>query len=539
MRRNMPLSEAQALSEQTSLQTNPQATPTDSPAPPYLVAHDPQADRLVLEKLAQWCEQFSPVVALPHDVPARGPAGEPCHPECLYLDVTHLGPLFGGEQNLAQQVVRAFAERGYHARLALADTLGAAWAVSHFDLRRPTTHPVNQHPVAHEGSPNWQCRVVPVGKTFSAVQALPVAALRLPPGTVATLQQLGISQIGQLAQLPRSSLSSRFGDELLRQFDLLLGRSREVLVPYRPPPVFHADWQLDYPTTKRTALEWILEQLVQRVSRQLAARGEGVVELVCRLRCTAASDGKPPHRRRRIPQRGIPQHGVPQRRAQEDNGTPLTGPLSLRIGLFQPTSCPEHLLELLGMQLDQLDLPGPVESLRMEATLVAPLERRQTELFSDGIRQATRQLACLVNRLSSRLGYRAVTRPRLVADVQPERSYFDQPLTGQHRAPTRRRRSPDSAPATTPPIRPLYLRPSPLPVEVVAVAPDGPPARLYFQQCHHHVTRHWGPERIETAWWRGRSVRRDYYRIETTTGNRFWLFRQLSDGQWFLQGAFG
>ena len=245
----MPLSEAQALSEQTSLQTTPKATPTDSPAPPYLVAHDPQADRLVLEKLAQWCEQFSPVVALPHDVPARGPAGEPCHPECLYLDVTHLGPLFGGEQNLAQQVVRAFAERGYHARLALADTLGAAWAVSHFDLRRPTTHPVNQHPVAHEGSPNWQCRVVPVGKTFSAVQALPVAALRLPPGTVATLQQLGISQIGQLAQLPRSSLSSRFGDELLRQFDLLLGRSREVLVPYRPPPVFHADWQLDYPTT--------------------------------------------------------------------------------------------------------------------------------------------------------------------------------------------------------------------------------------------------------------------------------------------------
>jgi protein ImuB len=196
-------------------------------------------------------------------------------------------------------------------------------------------------------------------------------------------------------------------------------------------------------------------------------------------------------------------------------------------------------LELLGMQLEQLALPGPVESLRMEATLVAPLERRQTELFPDGIRQATRQLACLVNRLSSRLGCRAVTRPRLVADVQPERSYFDQPLTGQYRAQTRRHRSPHSAPARTPPIRPLYLRPSPLPVEVVAVAPDGPPVRLYFKKCQHHVTRHWGPERIETAWWRGRSVRRDYYRIETTTGSRFWLFRQLTDGQWFLQGAFG
>jgi protein ImuB len=211
--------------------------------------------------------------------------------------------------------------------------------------------------------------------------------------------------------------------------------------------------------------------------------------------------------------------------------------LSLRIGLFQPTSCPEHLLELFKMQLDQLALPGPVESLRMEATVVAPLERRQTELFSDGIRQATRQLACLVNRLSSRLGYQAVSRPRLVADAQPELSYFDQPLTGRHRSETRQRRASRPASAAQP-IRPLYLRRSPLAVEVVAVA-DGPPVRLHINQCQYTIARHWGPERIETAWWRGRSIRRDYYRIETSTGNRFWLFRQLHDGRWFLQGAFG
>jgi protein ImuB len=195
------------------------------------------------------------------------------------------------------------------------------------------------------------------------------------------------------------------------------------------------------------------------------------------------------------------------------------------------------LLELLKMQLDQLALPGPVESLRMEATLVAPLERRQTELFSDGIRQATRQLACLVNRLSSRLGYQAVTRPRLVADAQPECSYFVQPLTGQPRSATRPRRASRSGSAGLP-IRPLSLRCSPLPVEVVAVA-DGPPVRLHLNQSQHTISRHWGPERIETAWWRGRSIRRDYYRIETRTGHRFWLFRQLSDGRWFLQGAFG
>ena len=71
---------------------------------------------------------------------------------------------------------------------------------------------------------------------------------------MATLQQLGIFSNRPAGSVATLQLSSRFGDELLRQFDLLLGRSREVLVPYRPPPVFHADWQLDHPTTKRTAL---------------------------------------------------------------------------------------------------------------------------------------------------------------------------------------------------------------------------------------------------------------------------------------------
>jgi protein ImuB len=52
------------------------------------------------------------------------------------------------------------------------------------------------------------------------------------------------------------------------------------------------------------------------------------------------------------------------------------------------------------------------------------------------------------------------------------------------------------------------------------------------------VARHWGPERIETGWWRGRTIRRDYYRVEITSGNRFWLFRQLDDDNWFLHGSF-
>jgi protein ImuB len=66
----------------------------------------------------------------------------------------------------------------------------------------------------------------------------------------------------------------------------------------------------------------------------------------------------------------------------------------------------------------------------------------------------------------------------------------------------------------------------------------GPPLWFHFAGQQHHVVQVWGPERIETGWWRGRPVGRDYFRIETTAGRRFWLFRRLRDEKWFLQGMF-
>jgi protein ImuB len=73
---------------------------------------------------------------------------------------------------------------------------------------------------------------------------------------------------------------------------------------------------------------------------------------------------------------------------------------------------------------------------------------------------------------------------------------------------------------------------------VIGVAIDGPPAMFHYQRKRYRVARYFGPERIETGWWRGPSSRRDYYRVETEAGNRMWLFRRLQDRKWFLQGEF-
>jgi protein ImuB len=73
----------------------------------------------------------------------------------------------------------------------------------------------------------------------------------------------------------------------------------------------------------------------------------------------------------------------------------------------------------------------------------------------------------------------------------------------------------------------------------VSVVPGGPPLRFWWKNQSHVVAHYCGPERIETGWWRGQDVHRDYYLVETTDGKRFWLFRTLGDERWFLQGMFG
>ncbi len=65
---------------------------------------------------------------------------------------------------------------------------------------------------------------------------------------------------------------------------------------------------------------------------------------------------------------------------------------------------------------------------------------------------------------------------------------------------------------------------------------DRPPALLPITE--DSIVRSWGPERIETGWWRGLTVCRDYWRVETETGQQFWIFQDLRNKNWFLHGQF-
>ncbi|MBW3597439.1 MAG: DNA polymerase Y family protein [Planctomycetes bacterium] len=480
----------------------------------FLFPHQPDADRQALLQLAAWCEQFSPQVGLE------------THPEpqSLLLDVTGLGPLFGGEEELAWRVIKAFGRRGYWVRVAVADTLGAAWAVSRYGPVGKKVVGTLRVPSAENGARSVPTtmnvsapRIIPPGEHLRALAPLAVESLRLPAPTLKALHQLGVYQIGQVRELPRASLTSRFQHEgacvLLERLDQAFGAVEELITPHRPPPEFRAERCFEHPLDSLWEVGAVLAELFQSVCRELTARDQGALQALCRLDCEGGEVRK------------------------------------LDLGLFQPTAAAERLLELAALQLERTRLPGVVGRVGVEVPLATPLSVRQQSLFTETGRARPRELSLLIDRLSSRLGPQRVVRPRLLPDAQPERSYCEEELVGMRNAEcgTRNRKSrkqnqsQNHSAFRTPHSTfsfPLRQWPSPIPIEVIAAA-DGPPAAFRVGRRRFRVHRWWGPQRIETAWWRGRSIRRDYYQIETTTGARYWLYRQLRNRRWFLHGDYG
>ncbi len=498
IRPGMPLAEARAVQRALDAQDR-----------------DPAHDTRALERLARWATRFSPIVGLE----------EGDDPQSILLDISGCAAFFHGEEKLLDRAARELREAHWHARIAIADTVGAAWGLAHY---APATG------------------FAPPGKTREALRSLPLAALRLAPAALETLAQLGIERVGQLIELPRPSLPARFGSLVVKRLDQALGRIPELIVAERSLPDIDAVCPFEYPTDRLEVLDHALDRLTEQIHDTLRQRGWGARRVECWLYHASAD------------------------------------PVHTEIELFRPSRSARHLGMLLRAQLEQLAITEPVSAICLRVTRGEPLVADQADLLDTERVQDAEQLSSLVDRLSNRLGRDAVTRARLVADAQPEFAWQYEPVvrgverretrderrgrrrvgragvehggegntgvgcervrTGTQRASNLARagstlpRSTLERPAL--PRRPLRLWPVPVPIQAVAVMPEGPPIRFRWGGAEHRVTRSWGPERIETGWWRGRDVHRDYYVVETSSGARFWIFRRHDDSRWFLHGCF-
>ena len=431
-----------------------------------------------LKRLAQWCHRYSPCTGF--EANQSTPT--------LLLDATSLASTYGSEAAFVEQTRRGLLSLQIRGRGALASTIGAAWAVARY---------------GDEGDGTcWP--IVPTEQTIDALAPLPTAALRLETELIETLRNLGVECVEELLALPRDQLRSRFGPSLLMRVDQALGTLSETFIAVDPPPEFVVEQLLEHPLAKLEALRSIVALLTQRLARHLAARCAGALRIVCRFRCEGA------------------------------------GAIEFEAGWFQPTASSSHLQEIIDLEMERLQLPAPATAISIVVLRYALLAERQGTLFGEERRLGSSQpLAALVDRLVGRLGSQRVVRHRLQPEAQPELAFRKVPLISGKK---RRRSRPEgeSAIRTIGALdRPLFLLRRPLPLDVMAMHHEGPPERFRRAGEVHHVLRYAGPERIETGWWRGHPVGRDYFRVETADARRFWIFRRWPEGKWFLHGVFG
>jgi protein ImuB len=437
-------------------------------------AHDPLADWVALTKLTAWCRQLSPTVGLEE-------SQSPC---ALLIDASVAASLWDGEEAFVNRAANHIEQLGFHARLALADTVGLAHAVARYG----------------EDARNTGRQIVLSNVSQAVLASLPLAALRLPESLTETLAALGLQSIGDLLSLPREQLPSRFGRQLLLRVDQALGHVAEAVVAPKEPSRFAVRQAFDFPVVRKDLLDHAFRTLLKKLEQILAAHQAGALRLRCSIHC-------------------------------EQNEV-----VSFEIGLFQPTASAKMFGELIDFQFERLRLSQPAIAAVVEVLQEAPLRERQTLLLEDYQGETSSpELSALVNRLANRLGRDAVVRCHLKHDAQPELAYrVERLLDGfsvRHRKDRQRL-------AFGPLDRPLYLLGEALPLSRAGFNVDGLPCHFYFENQRHAVLRLEGPERIETGWWRRRRAGRDYYRLETVEGRRFWSYRRRQDGHWFLHGFF-
>jgi protein ImuB len=435
-----------------------------------VVHEDAVADAKLLQAVAEACRRWTPLVACDA-------------PDGIFLDITGCAHLFGGEAGLVADLRNRLTRQGFHVRLAVASTPGAASALARHGAEM----------------------ILPPGEERAVLAKLPLVALRLDSVVAAALSRVGLKRIGDIYALPRAPLAARFGKYLLDQLDRALGRLEEPISPH----VEIAPYMAERPFPEPIALEQDILRavgcLARQISRMLDRRGEGARRLELAL---FRADG---------------------------------AVFAIEAGTSRALRDADALAALFAERLDvlrdELDPGFGYDLVRLSVLATERTDPVQSDL--DGPNEAA-ELACVIDHIGARLGLPSVVRLHSFESHLPERASRPVPIDRVDAPATPW----ETAEPGAPPARPLRLLTHPEEIAAIAAVPDGPPIRFRWRRALHEVMRAEGPERIADEWWRADAPTRDYYRVEDKDGRRFWLFREglfereIGQPRWFLHGTF-
>lgn len=326
-------------------------------------------------------------------------------------------------------------------------------------------------------------------RLVGALSSLPLQALRWPAERLERLASVGVCTLGEALRLPRAGFTKRFGRDALLTLDRLVGRSPEPRIPYAARERFRARCDPAHELSEHVAILRYLGPLLTDLERYLRSRQSAITALHLRLR----------HRPRDLP--------------------PVPAFTSLTLQLAAPEFLAAPLAALLAEHLSRLLLPAPVIRCELRSGVPQAFAPQSESLWRCGEHggAAGRESSSLIERLRARLGPDAVYGLCLVPEHRPESAWrVSEPLAVRAvraaRRPGRHLR------------RPLWLLRA--------------PERLPHGYAGLQLIE--GPERIETGWWDGHDVARDYYVARDAAGAQLWVFRErLPPHDWCLHGVFG
>ena len=317
-----------------------------------VLPHQPGQNEKLLHLLGQWCIRYTPAVAI--DLP-----------DGLLMDVSGCAQLWGGEEAYLNDIEERIKKTGYQVRTAIADSIGTAWAISHYADQQ---------------------RFVAVGNMLDSLRPLHPAALRLSPAIVEKLLKLGLRQIGSFIGMQRTALRRRFGNELLLRLDQALGFSPEEPQWLQEPQPYQERLPCLEPIVTAKGIEIALQQLLNDICNRLKKEGKGLRN--CSLRAFR-TDG----------------------RVEE-----------IEIGTSRATHASAHLFRLFELKIEKL-APGPgIELFLLSATKTEELQAQQESIWKNKAVLDDHILMELVDRITNKLGSGIIHRYLPEQSYWPERS---------------------------------------------------------------------------------------------------------------------
>jgi protein ImuB len=327
-----------------------------------------------------------------------------------------------------------------------------------------------------------------LGALSGHMAKLPIACTGWNSERLQTLRSMGVTRMGELLRLPRAGLARRLGTDALRDLDIAMARQPAPRRAFVARERFRERCDFESEIETVAYLQRALEPLVGRCAQFLRERQAGVQTLYLTLR-----------------------HRV----------EPVT---RVHLGLASVSSERHRLMDVLTQKLERLELSAPIRSMALMSGSLQPLSATSLDVFATVAGSVGRDTAPqLVERLRARLGEEAVYGVVSVAEHRPEaawRRVRELRLAGILRVEETRAEEQKADERTDPKMpRPVWLLDMPLPLK----------GGLILQQ---------GPERIESGWWDGKGVARDYYVARQAHGATLWVFQERQSKRWYLHGVF-